>query len=197
VRSVFVVVAVAALLSLGANSGLATVGVAPAMHVVKLHPFTVQGLHFKPAEHVTVTLVAGKRLTASRTANAAGTFTATFPAAVVAKCTAYTLHAVGVHGSKAAFKPVLAAACNAKPTAALAFSSVVDAMGQHFKPGESLTVTLVSGSDTWTRHVKATAAGSFTASFGALSINDCSEYTLKVVGSLHSSFSFSHALVPC
>jgi hypothetical protein len=197
VRIVLVAAVTAALLGLGASSGLATSRVAPAVKFVKLHPFTVRGSHFKAGERVVATLTSGKHWTATRTATAAGTFTASFATSTLTKCSAYSVRAVGSRGSHATLKPVLPAACTGKPTAALTFATVVEAKGAHFKPGEALAVSIVTPTETFTRHVKATGTGTFSADFGALSINDCSEYTLKVVGSLQSRFSFSHALVPC
>ena len=196
-RIVLIAAVAAALLGLSASSGLATSQVAPAVKFVKLRPFTVQGSHFKARERVVLTLTSGKHWTATRTATVAGTFTASFATSALTKCSAYTVRAVGSRGSRVTLKPVLPAACTGKPTAALSFATVVEAKGTHFKPAEALTVSIVTPTETFTRHVKATGTGAFTADFGALSINDCSEYTLKVVGSLGSHFSFSHALVPC
>lgn len=196
-RIVLVAAVAAALLGVGASSGSASSRVAPAVRFVKLHPFTVAGSHFKARERVTLTLVSGKHWTATRTSTAAGTFSASFATSALTKCSAYTVRAVGSRGSRATLKPVLPAACTGTPTADLTFATVVVAKGKHFKPGESLTVTIVSSNETWTRTVHATTTGTFSADFGALAINACSEYTLKVVGSLQSRFTFSHALVPC
>jgi hypothetical protein len=76
----------------------------------------------------------------------------------------------------------------------------VEAKGKGFKKGEMLTVTLSSSTIemTWTKKVRATMTGTFTADFGsATGLNSCDQYTLKVVGSLKSRFTTSHDFVPC
>lgn len=84
-----------------------------------------------------------------------------------------------------------------KPTAAITFGTNVVVKGKYFKKREAVTVTLKSTDHTWVRKAHATATGTFSVSFGSLSLNSCSEYTLTVVGSLKSRFSTSHSLVPC
>lgn len=87
-----------------------------------------------------------------------------------------------------------------KPSALIAsFTPDVVVKGTHFKKRERLTVTLSSTTiaKRWTKKVRATATGRFSADFGALPLSSCNQYTLKVVGSLKSRFTTSHAFVPC
>lgn len=83
-----------------------------------------------------------------------------------------------------------------KPSAAVVFAQGVSIVGRHFKPRERLTVTLV-GFQTYTRRIRATATGRFRIDLGAISLNDCNAYTLKVVGILGSRFSLAHPTAPC
>jgi hypothetical protein len=83
-----------------------------------------------------------------------------------------------------------------KPSAAVVFAQSVSIVGRHFKPRERVSVTLV-GFETYKRHVRATAAGSFRVDLGAISLSDCNAYTLKVVGALGSRFSLAHPTAPC
>lgn len=87
-----------------------------------------------------------------------------------------------------------------KPTALIAsFTPYVVVTGTHFKKREKLTITLSSTTiaKRWTKKVKANIKGRFSADFGALPLSSCNQYTLKVVGSLKSRFTTSHAFVPC
>ena len=84
-----------------------------------------------------------------------------------------------------------------KPTATVVFSPTVHVVGAHFKPNEKVTVTLVSVDTTWTKKAMAKKTGAFTVQFGAIPLNACNEYTLKVVGSLKSRASESHPVEPC
>jgi len=54
----------------------------------------------------------------------------------------------------------------------------------------------MSGS-THTKTVTATAKGAMEVDFGALSLSNCSGYTLKVKGSKGSVFEETHPTVPC
>ena len=83
-----------------------------------------------------------------------------------------------------------------KPTAAVDFTPDVILVGKHFKAREPLTVTLV-GFKTYVRKIKATKIGSFRIVIGAIDLNDCNAYKLKVVGKLGSRFSVSHPTAPC
>jgi hypothetical protein len=84
-----------------------------------------------------------------------------------------------------------------KPTVSITFTPVVTVKGKRFKKLETVTVKLKDPDHTWTRKVRANKLGTFSVGFGALALNDCSEYTLTAVGSLKSRYSFSHSLVPC
>ena len=84
-----------------------------------------------------------------------------------------------------------------KPTATVVFSPTVHVVGAHFKPNEKVMVTLVSVDTTWTKKAVAKKTGAFTVQFGAIPLNACNEYTLKVVGSLKSRASESHPVEPC
>ena len=83
-----------------------------------------------------------------------------------------------------------------KPTAAVDFTPDVILVGKHFKSREPLTVTLV-GFKTYVRKIRATKLGSFRIVIGAIDLNDCNAYKLKVVGKLGSRFSDSHPTAPC
>ena len=84
-----------------------------------------------------------------------------------------------------------------KPTAAVVFSPTVHVVGAHFKPNERVTITLASVDTKWTKKATAKKTGTFSVQFGAIPLNACSEYTLKVVGSLKSRASESHPVEPC
>ena len=196
-------------LAAGAAAGSAVAGkkLAPALRVASLRPLTVQGLNFAGGERVTVTLLVGGRSTIQRATATGGRIVVKFPAASVTKCTAFTVRAVGAKGPVALLRAKAAADCSvAKPPAAggtsakaaatVVFGSTVIVKGTGFKPGEAVTISL-AGDQTWTRHATASAAGTFSADFGALTINECSAYTLTATGAKGSSYTFDHALVPC
>lgn len=84
-----------------------------------------------------------------------------------------------------------------KPTATVVFNPTVHVVGAHFKPKEKVTVTLSSVDTTWTKKAVAKKTGAFSVDFGAIPLNACNEYTLKVVGSLKSRASESHPVEPC
>ena len=83
-----------------------------------------------------------------------------------------------------------------KPTASVVFTPDVILVGKRFKSLERLTVTLV-GFKTYVRKIRATKLGTFRIVIGAIDLNDCNAYTLKVVGALGSRFSMSHPTAPC
>jgi len=188
-----VAVLAAALLGLLQGTGAATGAVAPALRVVGTSPFTVRGTFFKPGERVTVTMVAGKRLTARASANARGIFTVKFKVPVT-RCTKYSLKATGALGSRATFTPKLGVAC--KPKATVEFGDTVAVKGTNFTPGERVTVTLAA-EETWTGHAVVNAKGAFTVDLGALPLSNCNGYKLTVAGSRGSRFTFTHPVVPC
>lgn len=86
-----------------------------------------------------------------------------------------------------------------KPRATVAFGANVTVKGKYFKAREKLTITLTTttADEKWRRRKRATKSGSFSISFGHISLNACDQYTLKVVGSKKSRYSTSHDLVPC
>ncbi len=84
-----------------------------------------------------------------------------------------------------------------KPTATVVFSPTIHVVGAHFKPKERVTVTLVSVDTTWKKTARASKTGAFSVAFGAIPLNACNEYTLKVVGALKSRASESHPVLPC
>jgi hypothetical protein len=83
-----------------------------------------------------------------------------------------------------------------KPSAEVVFAQGVTIVGKHFKRREHVKVTLV-GFKTYTRSIRATVTGTFKVDLGAISLNDCNAYTLKVVGLLGSRFSLEHPTAPC
>jgi hypothetical protein len=83
-----------------------------------------------------------------------------------------------------------------KPTGSVVFTPDVVLVGKHYKSRERLTVTLV-GFKTYVRKIRATKLGSFRIVIGAIDLNDCNAYKLKVVGALGSRFSLSHPTAPC
>lgn len=86
-----------------------------------------------------------------------------------------------------------------KPTATVDIAAATIVKGKYFKKHERITISLSSSTteEHWTKKVVATVKGTFTADFGAIGLNSCDQYTLKIVGSLKSRFSMSHSLVPC
>jgi hypothetical protein len=86
-----------------------------------------------------------------------------------------------------------------KPTASIAFATDVVVKGKNFKKREKLTISLSSTTtgDSWKKKVTATVKGTFSVSFGTISLNSCAQYTIKIVGSLKSRYTDSHDLVPC
>jgi hypothetical protein len=79
----------------------------PAVLVTSKAPLTVRGLHFRPGERVTVTLLMrGPRTAVRRTAaTATGGFRATFATVSVGDCDSFAVRAVGNLGSRASYKP--------------------------------------------------------------------------------------------
>jgi hypothetical protein len=163
------------------------------LHVVRLKPFTVRGAGFKANERVVLRLTGDAIGTARGTATARGRFTLKFSRALTS-CSAYTLRAIGARGTRALLKPKLRAAC--KPVATADFGPQSIVKGSRFKPGERLTVTLI-GDGTRTRKATANAKGQFEVDFGALSLSNCSLYTIKIKGSKGSVFTSTHLAVPC
>ena len=84
-----------------------------------------------------------------------------------------------------------------KPAATVVFTQTVHVVGAHFKPKERVTVTLIGVDQTWTKKTQAKTTGAFNVDFGAIPLNACNEYTLKVVGSMKSRAGLSHPVEPC
>jgi hypothetical protein len=60
-----------------------------------------------------------------------------------------------------------------------------------------VTITLASVDEKWVKKATVKKTGKFSVDFGELSLNACSQYTLKVVGSLKSRTALSHPVEPC
>ena len=60
-----------------------------------------------------------------------------------------------------------------------------------------LSVNLVEGGGGHKKSATASAKGSFTVSFGALPMSDCTPYTLTITGSLGSRFAHTQEALPC
>ena len=101
VRRLVVLVTCAALF---APAGLAATR--PAVQVTGTHPLALRGLHFRPAERVTVRVGAGSmvRVHVVR-ASATGTFTTTFTAVSLERCAPLAVVARGSKGSVATIRP--------------------------------------------------------------------------------------------
>lgn len=84
-----------------------------------------------------------------------------------------------------------------KPSANVTFGTEVEIVGANFKPKEHVTATLSGASHTWTKKGVASVKGAFTIDLGHIGLNECNAFTLKVVGSLKSRVSVSHATEPC
>jgi hypothetical protein len=76
-------------------------------------PLAVQGVHFRSAERVTVRVATGGsvRVHVVR-ATAVGTFTTTFTAVVLERCSPFSMTASGSRGSVATLRPRLFLDCN-------------------------------------------------------------------------------------
>jgi hypothetical protein len=103
-------VLITAIVALGAGTALGS-SKAPRLVVLKSHPLTVQGRHFKPHAHVRVTLTSSGQTTKRVTVSRSGTFTVTFTQ-TLDRCTQWTVRAtvrghapVLVRGPKPACTP--------------------------------------------------------------------------------------------
>ena len=100
--------ALAAVLALAvlAVAPAATTATRPALKLTKGPPLTIQGLHFKARERVTVTLYTKGSSVRHATATRSGTFTVKFDTDTATdRCsTGIRLYAVGKAGSRAAIK---------------------------------------------------------------------------------------------
>jgi hypothetical protein len=86
---------------------------APALRTTSSQPLAVHGLHFRAAERVTVRVAVGGsvRVHVVR-ASAAGTFTTTFTAVVLERCSLFSITASGSRGSVATLRPRPFVDCN-------------------------------------------------------------------------------------
>ena len=78
-------IALGACVAAGSSSG-------PRLVVLKRHPLTVQGRHFKPHAHVRVTLISSAQTTKRVTVSRSGRFTVTFTQ-TPDRCTQWTVRA--------------------------------------------------------------------------------------------------------
>jgi hypothetical protein len=79
---------------------------APALRAAGMRPFAVHGVGFRPAERVTVRLVAdGSTRVHLVRATAAGTFTTIFTAVSLERCAPFVVTARGSRGSTATLRP--------------------------------------------------------------------------------------------
>jgi hypothetical protein len=93
------VAAVAAALAAPAAGALA-----PSLKLTATKPLTVAGTHFRPHEHVTVTVAATERLVRRVTATRRGTFDVELGDAALGRCGGLSISASGSGGSRAALK---------------------------------------------------------------------------------------------
>jgi hypothetical protein len=91
-RKALTLLALVAVGSLTAISSAAGSSRGPSLKEIKLHPFTVQGSHFKAHSHVKVTLSSSFKATKTVTVGRSGRFTVTFTQAVD-RCTQWSVKA--------------------------------------------------------------------------------------------------------
>jgi hypothetical protein len=101
-RSIVVVAAIVSLLPAGA--GAESLAGKPALRLVSASPLTIRGLRFVPKERVRVIVLEAGSATRRVSADAQGTFVASFQEASVDRCSALSVLAVGSRGSRAALK---------------------------------------------------------------------------------------------
>jgi hypothetical protein len=84
----------------------ATASGTPALRTVTTRPLAVQGVRFRPAERVTVRVATGGavRVHVVRTGGS-GTFTTTFTAVELERCSPFVITARGSKGSAAVLRP--------------------------------------------------------------------------------------------
>jgi hypothetical protein len=79
----------------------------PALRAVTMQPLALQGIRFRPSERVTVrVVVSGKARVHVVVATRAGTFTTTFTAVSLGRCTRYVIVASGSRGSTATLRRI-------------------------------------------------------------------------------------------
>jgi hypothetical protein len=85
----------------------------PALRTMSRQPLVVQGVHFRAAERVTVRVaIAGAVRVHVVRANVAGTFTTTFTAVTLERCSPFVITASGSRGSVATIRPRPFLDCN-------------------------------------------------------------------------------------
>ena len=100
-RSIVVVAALVSLLP--ASAGAESLAGKPALRLVSASPLKIRGLRFVPKERVRV-LVVEADATKRVSADAQGSFVATFHETSTDRCSALSVLAVGLRGSRAALK---------------------------------------------------------------------------------------------
>jgi hypothetical protein len=89
---------------LPAGAGAESVARKPALRLVNASPLEIRGLRFVPKERVRVMVLDAGSASRQVSADAQGTFVASFQEASVDRCSALSVLAVGSRGSRAALK---------------------------------------------------------------------------------------------
>jgi hypothetical protein len=72
---------------------------APSLRLIRIHPVTVAGAHFRPRNRVRVSLVAARTVSRNVTATGRGAFTVTFSSVVIDRCSSFSVLASQRHGA--------------------------------------------------------------------------------------------------
>jgi hypothetical protein len=106
VRTISVIVVALALVFVGAGSGAAPTSSAgrPALRLVRPAPLELRATGFRSGELVRLRVLAPKPASRRASANAAGAFSASFPAVSIDRCSVLAIVAVGARGSRASLK---------------------------------------------------------------------------------------------
>ena len=86
----------------------------------------------------------------------------------------------------AVFAAAAATAAAAAPAPSLRIASMSPTFrvaGAHFRAAERVRVTFVDGNDTLARRTTASALGTFTVSFGTVTVDRCTGFVVRAVGS--------------
>jgi hypothetical protein len=94
-----------------AGAGATAAPTRASLRLVRQTPVTVRGAGFQPHEGVVLTLWAGRRAVARARAGADGSFVAAFRGTALARCSGFTLTAVGTAGTRAFLKRPFPPAC--------------------------------------------------------------------------------------
>ncbi len=109
-RTPAVVLALAAVVAVAVSAGLATASSArsqPVLRVLRVDPFVVRGVHFRPRERVLVRVIAdGGRHFRRVRADRRGVFVVTLRGVRIERCEGYYVIAIGAKGSRAVTKPI-------------------------------------------------------------------------------------------